>query len=272
MKLLLGEKIANSIKLRLKKEVNEKNIKLTLAVVLVGNDYASKVFVAKKEQFCKDIGLNFKLFQFKKDINFEELKKEVNRISLNSSGVVIQLPLPLKEKTQEILNLIPIEKDIDVLSENSLGRFHTGSIGVLPPVVGSINHIFKKYKISLKEKSVLLVGAGRLVGFPLAIWLLKNMATVSVVNKSTKDISSFTKKADIIISGAGKPGLIKGPMIKKGAVVIDAGSGFMQGKIKGDVNFDSVAKKAGYLSPVPGGVGPLTVACLFENLIKLNGF
>lgn len=207
-------------------------------------------------------------------MSFSELKKEIQNICANpeNSGVVIQLPLPshLRVGDQEILDIVPPEKDPDVLSENNLGRFYSGTLSVLPPVVGAIFHLFKNYKISPKGRNVLLVGTGRLVGFPLAVWLLKEEATVSAINKFTKNMSSFTKKADIIISGVGRPGLIKGAMIKKGAIIIDAGSSSENGRTIGDVDLESAAKKAKYISPVPGGVGPLTVACLFENLVKLN--
>ena len=114
------------------------------------------------------------------------------------------------------------------------------------------------------------MGAGRLVGFPLSLWFFREKATVSVINEFTKDISSYTKKADILVSGVGLPDIIKYGMVKNGVVIIDAGSGFKNGKIKGDVNFEGVSKKASFITPVPGGVGPLTVACLLENLIKLN--
>jgi len=188
------------------------------------------------------------------------------------SGVVIQLPLPesLQNNDQEILNIVPQEKDIDILSEENLGKFYTGNLSVLPPVVGAISHLLNSYKISVKGKDILLVGAGRLVGFPLAIWLLKQKATVSVINEFTEDASFFLKKADIVISGVGKPNLIKGSMVKNGVVIIDAGTSLRKGKLKGDVDFKSVSKKASHIAPVPGGVGPLTVAYLLENLVKLN--
>jgi len=131
-------------------------------------------------------------------------------------------------------------------------------------------YLFKNYKIELKGKNVVIVGAGRLIGNPLALRLLQEKATVSVLNEFTKDAPSFTKKADILISGVGKPNLITGGMVKKGVMVIDAGTSIKKGKLMGDVDFKSVSKKASYITPVPGGVGPMTVACLIENLVKLN--
>lgn len=274
MILLSGKKIADKILNNLKKEIEKKRLKLKMAIVLVGDDAPSKIFTKRKEEASKKIGVYFRLFHFKKDISLLSLKKEIEKISLNKSvsGLVIQLPLPdkLKPHTQEILNIIPKEKDIDILSENNLGSFYSGFLKVMPPVVGAIYYLLREYKISVKGKNVVIVGAGRLVGLPLAIFLLKEKATVSVINQYTEDTKSFLKKADIIISGVGKPNIIKGKDIKKGVAIIDVGSSLKDKKIVGDVDFKSVSKKAKYITPVPGGVGPLTVTSLLENLVKLN--
>jgi len=273
MKLLKGQKIAQTILENLKKEIEASGLRLRLAVVLVGENSVSRVFIRQKEKIADSLGIDFKLFHFSEDVSFSNLKKEIQEICVDpeNSGVVIQLPLPpaLRKNDQEILNIIPSEKDPDILSENNLGKFYSDTLRALPPVVAAISYLFDNYNINPEEKNVLLVGTGRLVGFPLAVWLLKKEATVSAINKFTKDISFFTQKADIIISGVGKPGLIKGDMIKEGAVIIDAGASSEKGKTLGDVDIKSVEEKAGCLSPVPGGVGPLTVACLFENLVKL---
>ncbi len=180
------------------------------------------------------------------------------------------MPLPKKFSQEVFLNLIPWKKDIDVLSSGALGKFYQGRSKVIPPTVDGILEILEGYKIRLKGKNVAVVGAGKLVGLPLSIELIRRKATISILNEFTKDPSSFTKRADILISGVGKPGLIRGDMVKRGVVIVDAGTKMVQGKLKGDVDFQSVSKKAGYITPVPGGVGPLTVACLLRNLVKLN--
>ncbi|MBU4274525.1 bifunctional 5,10-methylenetetrahydrofolate dehydrogenase/5,10-methenyltetrahydrofolate cyclohydrolase [Patescibacteria group bacterium] len=274
MKLLNGKKIAQEILGNLKKEIKKKNLKLKLVVVLVGDDQVSKIFVKQKEIACRKVGIKFSLLKLPNKTSFPILKKEIERTNKNPdvSGAIVQLPLPkhLREKDQEILNIILQDKDVDILSEKNLGKFYTGNLSVLPPVVGAILHLLNSYKISVKSKDILLVGAGRLVGFPLAIWLLKQKATVSIINEFTEDAYNFLKKSDIIISGVGKPNLINGSMVKKGVIIIDAGTSLKQGKLIGDVDFKSVAKKAKFITPVPGGVGPLTVACLLENLVKLN--
>jgi len=269
MRVLDGKKIADKILRKLKKEIKTKRLKLKLAVVLVGENFASKIFIRKKQEACQRIGVDFELSKFPSKISRSKLKKEIKKIADNpkNSGIVIQLPLPGGFNPQEFLNLIPPEKNIEVFS----------------PVVCAISYLFKEYRISLKGKKIVLVGTGRLVGLPLALWLSKEKANFEVLDKFTKDISSVTKKADIIISGVGKPNLITGKMVKKGVVVIDAGTTFRKpasarrrrasagkGKLVGDVDFKTVAKKASYITPVPGGVGPLTVACLLENLAKIS--
>ena len=294
MIILDGKKLAEEILDNLKKEIpaqggsasGGKNRRLKLAVILVGENPVSQIFINQKKKACERVGIDFKLYQFPKKISSQELKKEIEKITKDNSnsGIIIQLPLPSKFIPEDynpptalpsfawapFLNLIPEEKDIDVLSEKSLGKFYQGTLKILPPTVQGILEIFKNYKISLKGKNIVIVGAGRLVGFPLALQLLKEKATVSVLNEFSKDTPSFTKKADILISAVGKPNLIKGDMVKNGAIIIDAGTSTKEGKLLGDVDFKSVSKKASYITPVPGGVGPMTVACLLQNLVKLN--
>jgi len=272
MKLLDGKKLSEKILGNIKEEIKKRKLKLTLAVIQVGENPVSQIFINQKKKACEKTGINFKLFKFPAKISVLELKKEIDKIVQNpaNSGIIIQLPVPKKFLPEEFLNLIPKEKDIDVLSERSLGKFYQRCLKILPPTVNGILKLLKNYKIGSIGKNVVIVGAGRLVGFPLATQLLKEKATLSVLNEWTRDASSFTKKADILISGVGKPNLIKGNLVKKGVVVIDAGTSMKKGKLVGDVDFKSVSKKASYITPVPGGVGPLTVACLLENLAMLN--
>jgi len=297
MKLLDGKKLSEKILADLKREIKKSNLKLRLDVVQVGENSVSQIFINQKKKACEKTGINFKLFKFPAKISALEFKKEIKKITKNpsNSGIIIQLPLPEKFLPEDynpptalpafgwapFLNLIPEEKDIDVLSEKSLGKFYQGTSKILPPTVNGILRLLKNYKVKLKGKNVVVIGAGRLVGFPLAIQLLKEKATLSVLNEFTKDAPSFIKKANILISGVGRPNLIKSKMVKKGVVIIDAGSAMKKasgpsgqrpggGKLVGDVDFKEVSKKASYITPVPGGVGPMTVACLLENLVKLN--
>ena len=229
---------------------------LKLAAVLVGEDKNSKIFLRQKEKACKFVGVGFQLYQFPQNISQNDLTKKVkNIVSQKNHGIIIQLPLPKHINTTKILNLVPAKKDVDLLSEKSFGS------KILPPVLAGILEFFKAYKIEFKGKNAVVAGRGKLVGGPVADWMKKHGVKVFVIDKKTPNIAKITKKADILISGIGQPGLIKGSMVKNGVVVIDAA---------GDVDFKSVAKKAGYLTPVPGGIGPVTVAMLLKNLVILN--
>lgn len=272
MKILDGKKLAEKILQYLKKKVSEMKEKPVLAVILVGSNRASEAYIEQKRLACESVGVGFSLFSFSENTDKNELKEEIAKIVNNPkiSGAIIQLPLPKKFNQEEFLNLIPESKDVDVLSENSFSKFCAGSLNILPPTVGAITRLLEEYGIGIKEKNIVVVGSGRLVGLPLSIYLASQKASVSVLNSSTKNPELFMSKADILISGVGKKDLIKGNMIKKGVVVVDAGSSSEEGKVTGDVHFASVSKKASFIAPVPGGVGPMTVACLLENLIKLK--
>lgn len=264
--ILDGKKLSDKILSRLKKEIKKSGKKLRIAGILVGDDPASRVFLVQKEKACKRVGINFKLYKLPKQISNKVLIKRVKEISQNprNHGVIIQLPLPKQINTQEVLNLIPPNKDIDLLSERSL------NLPILSPVLKGILELFREYKIKIKGKNVVVVGKGRLVGKPVATWMKERGIRVFVVDASTPNISYLTKKADILVSGTGKPGLIAGKMVKRGVMVIDAGSVKKDKRLIGDVDFKSVFPKASFITPVPGGLGPMTVAMVIENLIVLN--
>jgi len=272
MTILNGQEIAQEILEDLAKEIKSRDLNLSLAVVSVGQNLVSEKYQRQKQRAGAEIGVGFKRFGFPEKINETELKDEIRKIAANKavSGLVIQLPLPKQLSTNDILNLIPAEKDPDCLTQVNLGRFCQNNALIRPPVVGAIKKIFNKYKIEIKGRTAVVVGRGRLVGLPVSLWLLQEKATVVVVNELTKNMADLIKKADIVIVGAGKPNLIRGSMIKRGAVVIDCGTSVENNRVVGDVETQSVIKKAGFLAPCPGGVGPLTVACLLENLLILN--
>lgn len=245
----LSQEILEDLRRQIKKSLpagGHGGKRLKLAAVLVGEDKNSMIFLRQKEKACNFVGVDFRLYQFPENISQNNLEKEVKKIcNQTNHGIIIQLPLPKHINAQTVLNLIPREKDIDILSEKS----HDSKL--LSPVLAGILELFKRYKIEYKAKNVAVVGRGRLVGKPVADWMKKHGA----------HLTNNTKEADILISGAGSPGLIKGSMVKGGAVVVDAA---------GDVDFKSVEPKAGYITPIPGGVGPMTVAMLFKNLAILN--
>jgi len=263
MILLDGEELAEKILNNLKKEIKRRQLKLKLAVVLVGKDKSSIIYVGKKELACKKIGVDFKLYRFGSRIEEDQLKAAVKTLieDREISGIVIQLPLPKKIDSGQVLNIIPEKKDADVLSKKSFEKFAKNRAAILPPTVAAVSYFFKNYPINLRGKYVVIVGAGRLVGKPLAAWFRLQGINFSILDKSTEDLSYYTQKADILITGVGKPGLISGGMVKTGVIALDVG---------GDIDFKSVSKKAAYITPTLGGVGPMTVACLLENLVKLN--
>lgn len=255
--ILDGKKLSEKILNNLKKEVRKSGKRLKLTAILVGENPASQIFLRQKEKACKIIGVDFKLYQFPESVGNEELIKQVRLIAGNSQnqGIIIQLPLPKKFNTQEVLNSIPPEKDVDVLSEKSKNP------PILAPVLSGILDLFKEYKIDFKGKKTVIVGRGRLVGKPVSDWLEKQGVQFSILDETTPDISRFTRQADILISGTGHPNLIKGDIVKEGAIIVDAAH---------DVDFKSCSPKASYITPVPGGVGPMTVAEVIKNLSILN--
>ena len=266
-----GKKLAQEIIEELKKEREKIPKKIRLAIVLVGNDPASLSFIKQKEKIAKEIGIDTRIYQYADSIKTKDLRKKVGeicRVTFNR-GVIVQLPLPFSINTQVVLNAILPQKDPDILCERNLGSFYTGRLEILPPVLASIKFLLEKYQIKIEGKNVLIIGRGRLVGKPVNLWFISQRATVIIANSKTKDLKGFISKADIIVSSAGKPGLITGDLIKKGTVIFDAAVVSEDGKLKGDCDFDSVKDKVGFITPVPGGIGPLCVAFLFKNLFKL---
>ncbi len=271
-----GNKIANKILDNLKKEIENIKQPLCLAVILVGKNKISASFVKKKEEAAKKIGVDFKLFNFPASISNRQLRQSLAEIIKRRDihGIIIQLPLPDSLNCQYILDAIPPNKDVDVLSSLSLGNFYTNKLKVSPPVVAAVLKVLNEYDIKMKARQVVIIGSGRLTGKPLLLSLLNQRATVSVLNKFTPSLADYTKRADILISGAGQANIINHNIIKKGAVVIDAGMSVETlhgGKsvLKGDIDSRGIEKKAKFFVPSSGGLGPITVAMVMKNLVKL---
>ena len=278
--ILSGESLARRVLENLKKK-RRKN--LCLAVIQVGDNRVSLKYITEKEKAAEDLGIGFRLMLYPLTVSQATLVKAIKKTGRDKkvSGMIVQLPLPKHLDTQPILDAIPERKDVDVLSSSSFAKFTLGIFPVLPPTVAAISILLKKTKKKLEGAKVAVVGAGRLVGLPVSVWLAQQGAVVSLIQKGTRNAPQIIKKADIVISGVGKAGLITGKVVKKGAVVIDAGTSVESGpstrsarsgrqaSLVGDVDFESVSKKASFITPVPGGVGPLTVACLFQNLVTL---
>jgi methylenetetrahydrofolate dehydrogenase (NADP+)/methenyltetrahydrofolate cyclohydrolase len=257
------KKLAEREAKKLKKNLNKK---LSLGVVQIGEDEISKVYIRVKRKAAEEAGIDFNYYKFSSQALFGDIWDQIKE--MKDDGLIIQLPIEGNLDSQQVLNLVPFKKDVDVLSEASLGKFFSGRLDILPPTVGAVDKILKEKEVDLKGKVVAIVGQGRLVGKPLATYALEKKATVISINSSTKNPKNLIQKADLIITGVGKPKFIDDTFIKKGASIIDAGTCKVKGKTIGDVNTELVEKKANFVTPVPGGVGPLTVVSLLENLVK----
>jgi methylenetetrahydrofolate dehydrogenase (NADP+) / methenyltetrahydrofolate cyclohydrolase len=256
-----GKKIAEKILDDVKKEIKEKQLKIKLAVVLVGDDFSSKVYIKKKQEACEKAGIGFELFNFDSGVNREDLEKNIKEIAIREdiSGIVIQLPLPENIDSERIMNLVPKEKDVEgFVSE------------INSPIICAIEEIFKSYGVSLEDKKIVVLGKGRLVGKPVSEWLKNQNLNFQVIDSTSRDIELLTKEADIIISGVGSPRIIKENMVKEGVVVVDIGACRENGKTVGDADFEKICDKAKCITPCIGGIGPITVACLLKNLLKLK--
>lgn len=275
--VLWGNKLAENIlmetKAKLEGLVKVRGRVPTLAVILVGEDPASKVYVAKKHEACKKVGINSLDIKLPEHTEFEKLRDIIMELNERKDvdGILLQLPLPekLKERTLELVELIHPEKDVDGFTPVNFGLTSIGiRRAVLPCTPKGIIKLLEHYNIEVESKDVVIIGASNIVGKPLANILMNLLATVTVCHIKTKCLEEHTKKADIVVSATGVPHLVKRNMVKEGAVVIDVGISRINGKIIGDVDFDNMLGHASAITPVPGGVGPLTVAMLIENTVE----
>jgi len=274
MTLIDGKKLSQKIENDIKKEVDSlklQGIVPGLAVVLVGDDPASHTYVNMKEKSCKNVGFYSIVHKMPDTITQEEIIETIKMMNNNPriDGILVQLPLPKHIDTTKILEVIDPKKDVDGFHPYNMGRVIENLDAFAPCTPLGVMEMFKEYDINLEGKDVCVVGASNIVGKPMAALLLNANATVTVTHIYTKDLASHTKKADIVIVGVGVPGLIKEDMIKEGAIVIDIGINKLDnGKLVGDVDFENVSKKCSYITPVPGGVGPMTIAMLLSNTLK----
>ncbi len=272
MMLLDGKKLSQKMLDEVKQDVSGLKKRLRLAVVVVGKDPVVAKFIEQKKKAAESVGIGVRIYPFETEITTNELRKRIAEIvhEEKNTGAIVQLPLPAHINAQYILNSVTPEKDVDVLSARALGNFVTGKSHIMPPVAGAIKALFDEYQIDHKSKNIVIVGAGNLVGKPVALWLLNEKTTFSMIRSSTQNPQDFLKRADIIVSGIGKPKSITGDMVKEGVVIVDAGTSESEGKVVGDADFDSTAQKASFITPVPGGVGPVTIAVLLRNLLVLS--
>ena len=273
-KLLDGRKLAQKIEKRQKiviAKLRKKGIIPTLAVILVGKDPASGIYVSKKQEAASRIGVKVMVFKYPSRAKTEKVASKIQKLNRDKKvhGIIVQLPLPKHINQEKIIEAISPSKDVDGFHPLNWGKLANKSEGLLPCTPAAVIELLHFYKIKLKGKEVVIVGKGNFVGKPLSILLLNEDTTLTVTHIFTKNLKEHTRRADILISAAGVLRLIKKDMVKKGAVVVDVGISREGKKITGDVDFEEVSKVASYITPVPGGIGPVTVAELLKNVVKI---
>lgn len=275
MQLLDGRKVSKKFLLSLKQDVaalEKKHIHPKLVVIMVGKDPASVSYVAQKQKACVTTGIQWEQADYETDVTTKQLIEKIQELNRDETvhGILVQLPLPKQVYVPDVIRAIEPKKDVDGFTAYNLGKmFLSTEFEYLPPCTPEgVIRILEHYKIPLEGKEVVVIGHSNIVGKPLSVMLLNRNATVTTCHVYTKDLASHTRRADILCVAVGKPGLIKADMVKEGAVVIDIGINKKDGKLVGDIDFENVAKKAAYVTPVPGGMGPMTVACLMENTVK----
>lgn len=268
-----GKALSIKLKNALKNEVEElkgNGINPCLAVIIVGDNLASKIYVNNKKKSCEELGIKSLEYALSGETTEEELLSVINELNNNEEvdGILCQLPLPSHICEKNIINAISPEKDVDAFHPENVGHIMIGDYTFLPCTPAGVMEILREYEIDVAGKNCVVVGRSNIVGKPMTMLLLKENATVTVCHSRTKDLASFTKNADVLVSAVGKPGLITADMVKENAVVVDVAINRLEsGKLCGDVDFENVKEKASFITPVPGGVGPMTIATLMKNTV-----
>lgn len=273
MKILDGKavslKVKESVKVRAD-ELKKFGVEPTLAVVLVGEDKASQTYVRAKEKACNEYGIKSVAHRLSENTTQNELLALINVLNLDDSihGILVQLPLPKHIDTNVVLAAIDPQKDVDGFHAVNVGKLVSGLDGFVPCTPLGVMEILKEYGIDVAGLNAVVIGRSNIVGKPMANLLLNASATVTVTHSKTKNLKEICKNADLIVAAIGKPFFLKADMVKDGAVVVDVGINRLDdGRLVGDVDFDEVAPKCSYITPVPGGVGPMTIAMLLNNTI-----
>ena len=274
MNIIDGKKVSSHIKDNIAAEVkilkNKTGKTPGLAVVLVGDDPASAVYVKNKNKTCKNIGFQSFEHILPENTSEDKLLNLINELNNDDqvNGILVQLPLPSHISSKTILVSINPQKDVDGFHLENVGRLVTGNALFKPCTPAGIIKLLDEYKIEIEGKNAVIIGRSNIVGKPVSFLLLERNATVTICHSRTKDLPSITRSADILIAAIGKPNFVSLDMVKNNAVVIDVGINRLDGKLVGDVDFTSVSKQASLITPVPGGVGPMTIAMLMENTLQ----
>ena len=274
MELINGKELAKKIRGELKLEVDnlrENGIIPKLAVIMVGDDKASEVYVRNKSKACNEIGIEFEEFLLNSNIKQEELIDLIKKLNNRKDvyGILLQSPIPEHLNIREAFDTIDYRKDVDGFNPINIGKLAIGEDAFISCTPYGVIKMLEEYNIEIEGKRAVVIGRSNIVGKPLIQCLLNKNATVTICHSKTKNIAEITKEADILIAALGKPKFVKENMVKENAVVIDVGiNRNEEGKLVGDVDFENVSKKASYITPVPGGVGPMTIAMLMNNVVK----
>lgn len=277
VQIIDGKVLAKKIRLELKEEVDklkEKNIFPKLAVIMVGDDKASKVYVKNKSRACEEIGVEYEEFLLDANITMDELLNLIDELNERKDvhGILLQSPIPKHLDINKAFNRIDYRKDVDGFNPINVGKLVIGEDCFISCTPFGVIKMLEEYGIEIEGKNAVVIGRSNIVGKPLAQCLLAKNATVTICHSRTKNIHEITNNADILVAALGKPEYVKDTMVKDGAVVIDVGINRTDdGKLVGDVDFETVSKKASYITPVPGGVGPMTIAMLMHNVVKAAG-
>ena len=274
MKLINGKELAKKIREGLKNEViklKKRNINPKLAVIMVGHDKASEVYVRNKSKACQEIGIEYEEFLLEATITQKELMDLINNLNERKDvhGILLQSPIPEHLDIREAFNSIDYRKDVDGFNPINVGKLSIGEDCFISCTPYGVIKMLEEYNIPVEGKRAVIIGRSNIVGKPLLQCLLNKNATVTICHSKKKNIEEITREADILVAALGKPKFVKENMVKAGAVVIDVGiNRNEEGKLVGDVDFENVSKKASYITPVPGGVGPMTIAMLMSNVVK----
>lgn len=270
--ILDGKKLREELLANYKKIIEKENLKIKLAIIQVGDNEASNIYVKNKEKYCNMVGIKTDIYKLSSDTKEEELINLIDKLNKikEVTGIILQSPVPKHIDYDRCSKTILSSKDVDGFTKENIYKLYMNEDTIMPATVKGIIVLLKKYNINIDGSNVVIIGRGNIVGKPLSLALTNENATVSLLHSHTKDITKYTKEADIIISACGTPNIITSDMIKDNSVVIDVGVNRINGKIVGDVDFESVSKKASYITPNPGGVGPMTIAMIIDNLIKLK--
>ncbi len=271
--IISGKETAAKIRERLRAQIDQlrqKGYQPGLAVVIVGDDPASQVYVRNKEKACKEVGIAAQTFALPKETTQQELMALIDTLNARSDvhGILVQLPLPRHLDEHQVINAILPEKDVDAFHPVNVGKIMIGDFDYVPCTPAGVMALLEEAQIDVSGKRAVVIGRSNIVGKPQAMLLLHKNATVTICHSKTQHLEEITRQADIIVVAIGKAHFLRGDMVKDGVVVIDVGMNRLEnGKLAGDVDFDTVAPKASYITPVPGGVGPMTITMLLQNTV-----